>query len=215
MKFSAENLCVNRGIRTIIKDVSFALEAGEALIILGENGSGKSTLLRAIAGLLPISSGKLSLTQIEDDTAIYEQCHYLGHKNGMKDALSVQENLSFWQSYNGVLDANIENALATVDMGHVADVPFGYLSTGMKRRVSICKLLLNKRPVWIVDEPTSGLDLPSAKLFEELCNRFCRGGGILIAATHLPLGIKKSKELKLKKHSSFFDDSFLAEGPAT
>ena len=68
----------------------------------------------------------------------------------------------------------------------------------MKRRVSIAKLLVSDRPIWILDEPTAGLDAQSSKLFTKLCQTFCEGGGILIAATHLPLGIETEKTLEIK-----------------
>jgi len=200
MKLIVENLSLTRASQEIVSDISFELEAGEALIVTGENGSGKSTTLRGIAGLLPLAGGKITLldeTGKQFEGQVREYCHYLGHQNAMKPALTVRENLNFWQKFCGEPDLTIEEALEEVDLAHTIDLPFSYLSAGMKRRVSIAKLLVSDRPVWIVDEPTAGLDAQSSRMFTGLCQRFCEGGGILIAATHLPLGIETEKTLEI------------------
>lgn len=205
-------MAVERGERRIVSGVSFALGTGEALVVTGENGSGKSTLLRAIAGLLPCAQGSILLegrkvwrgVDIDEDAPLGEQCHYLGHQNGLKAALSVNENLTFWQKFygadHGAQNLSVEEALEIVGMAHTLDIPAGYLSTGMKRRVAIARLLVSERPVWIVDEPTAGLDAQSTKMFTDISHNFCKGGGILVAATHLPLGLKKPKKLEIKDH---------------
>lgn len=69
-------------------------------------------------------------------------------------------------------------------------LPFGYLSTGQKRRVSIARLLVSHRPLWIVDEPTAGLDKASEARFAELMRGHMRDGGMIVAATHIPLGLE-------------------------
>lgn len=200
MKLIVENLGLSRASQEVVSGISFELEAGEALIVTGENGSGKSTTLRGIAGLHPLSEGSVQLLDetgkaFEGETREY--CHYLGHQNGMKPALSVRENLAFWQSFCGEPDLTIEEALEEVDLAHTIDLPFSYLSAGMKRRVSIARLLVSDRPIWIVDEPTAGLDAHSVKMFSGLCKAYCEGGGILIAATHLPLGLETQKTLEI------------------
>lgn len=200
MKLIVENLAINRGEQEIVSDISFELAAGDALIVTGENGSGKSTTLRGIAGLLPLSNGGVKLL---DETGkafegeMREYCHYLGHKNAMKSALSVKENLEFWQKFCGDAHLSVEEALDEVDLLHTIDLPYHYLSAGQKRRVAIARLLVSDRPVWILDEPTSGLDGHSVKMFTSLCHAFCNEGGILIAATHLPLGIETEKTLEI------------------
>ena len=217
MRFEADTLSVNRGLRRVVQDVSFSLGEGDALTVTGANGAGKSTLLRALCGLLPLAEGRLRLTGIgegEDDPLIFrEHLHYLGPQNAMKAALSVGENLAFWQSFSGGAGGmTIEAALNAVELPHVADLPFSYLSTGMKRRVAICRLLVSEKPVWIVDEPTSGLDSHSSELFSGLCRAHCADGGILIAATHLPLGLGKAQALELETLFTFFEGDEFFDG---
>ena len=217
MRFEADSISVNRGLRRVVQDVSFSLGEGDVLTVTGANGAGKSTLLRALCGLLPLAEGKLRLTSIgegEDDPLIFrEHLHYLGPQNAMKAALSVRENLSFWRDFSGgTVGLTIEEALSAVELPHVADLPFSYLSTGMKRRVAICRLLVSEKPVWIVDEPTSGLDSHSSELFSGLCRAHCADGGILIAATHLPLGLGKAQALELETLFTFFEGDEFFDG---
>ncbi len=199
MKLTVKNLCVNRAGRRIVSAVSFSLRAGEALVVTGPNGSGKSTLLRAVAGLLPIADGNATLEGCEDDP-LREHCHYLGHQNGLKPALTARENLDFWQHFLGSPDSSAKEAFEQLDLSHALDLPVGYLSAGQQRRVAIARLLMTKKAIWIVDEPTTGLDKASAKLFTGIAKSYCASGGILIAATHLPLGIGKTKSLELAPH---------------
>ena len=200
MRLKIENLSVTRGGMDVISKFNHELCAGEAMLVTGENGAGKSTLLRAISGLLPLQSGKVILT---DDTGkdfenpVREYCHYLGHQNAMKSALTVHENLKFWQDFMGEHHLSVEEALDEVELLHVLEAPYSYLSSGQKRRVSIARLLVSDRPIWILDEPTSGLDARSVEVFSSLANAFCNDGGILVAATHLQLGLVDAKTVNI------------------
>jgi len=221
MKLVAKNLSVDRGWRRIVESLDFSLESGKALIVSGQNGSGKSTLLRAIAGLLPISAGELTLESegktITRSREIAGQMHYLGALNAMKPALSVGENLAFWQGFlkgDDNIGLAVRDALSGVGLAHVIDLPFGYLSTGMKRRAAIARLLVVEKPIWIVDEPTSGLDEKSAKLFTRLAADHCKKGGILIAATHLPLPIRGAAHLEIEPLATFHEGDGAFDMPA-
>jgi len=198
MRLIAENLGGERGGELLFSGLDFTISAGEALLVTGPNGSGKSTLLRIIAGLLSQVEGMLRL---EGAPAAFEgltaATHYLGHLNAMKPVLSIDENLHFWQSFNGRGQYSIAEALERVSLGEIGHLPFGYLSTGQKRRASIARLLISDRPVWLLDEPTAGLDKVSETQFAGLMREHLTNGGIIIAATHLPLGLAGSKELAL------------------
>ncbi|MEM9331526.1 MAG: heme ABC exporter ATP-binding protein CcmA [Pseudomonadota bacterium] len=200
MKLIVENLALSRGGQQIVSGISFELTAGEALVVTGENGSGKSTTLRGVAGLLPLDHGQVCLfdeTGKQFEEPVREYCHYLGHKNALKQNLTVRENLTFWQDFMGDTLLSVEEALEEVNLSHTIDLPSNYLSTGQKRRVAIAKLLVSDRPIWILDEPTSGLDAQSVDMFSHHIKAFCEDGGILIVATHLPLGLKDTKTLKI------------------
>ncbi|TPN32669.1 heme ABC exporter ATP-binding protein CcmA [Mesorhizobium sp. B2-3-3] len=198
MRLIAENLGGERGGESVFSGIGFALDQGQALVVTGPNGAGKSTLLRIIAGLLPKAEGGLLLEGGgEAFPSIASACHYLGHQNAMKTALSVAENLRFWREFDGSGDVGVEEALETVGLGGIGHLPFGYLSTGQRRRAAIAKLLLSHRPLWLLDEPTAGLDKASEARFAGLMRRHLGDGGIVVAATHLPLGIEGAKALRM------------------
>ena len=201
MRLKAENLAGERGGETIFANLSLAVETGETLVVTGPNGSGKSTLLRIICGLLQPEAGSVELADDSEVLPVRAACHYLGHQNAMKPALSVRENLSFWQKFNGARAFDIDEALDAVDLPGVEYLPFGYLSTGQKRRVSIAKLLVSHRPLWIVDEPTAGLDKASEVRFAELMRKHMQQGGMIVAATHIPLGLDGVKTLDMAAYS--------------
>lgn len=187
MRLVADNLVGERGGEIIFSALSFEIKKSEALVITGPNGSGKSTLLRIIAGLLTPAEGKVNLTEGGDTLPVSAACHYLGHQNAMKSGLTVRENLIFWQKFHEADGLPIDEALEAVDLPGVEHLPFGYLSTGQKRRVSIAKLLVSHRPIWIVDEPTAGLDKASETRFARLMHHHMQQGGMILAATHIPL----------------------------
>jgi heme exporter protein A len=197
MRLIAEKLEAMRGGETVFRRIGFSVSSGESLVVTGPNGSGKSTLLRVLAGLLPASSGTVRVEGGEEDAAVAASCHYLGHDNAMKTALTVTENLRFWQRFMGNPALGVQEALDAVGLGTIGHLPFGYLSTGQRRRSAIARLLVSHRPVWLLDEPTAGLDAASERSFAALMTAHVRDGGILVAATHLPLGIDGAKSLSL------------------
>ncbi len=197
MRLTAENLSGERSSQAVFSDIGFVLSAGESLIVTGPNGVGKSTLLRVIAGLLPPAEGSVRLDGGEEWPTIGSASHYLGHLNAMKTALSVNENLRFWQNFSGEPHLSVRDVLEMIGLGGVGHLPYGYLSTGQRRRASIAKLLVSYRPVWLLDEPTAGLDKASEKQFAALMQAHLDDGGIIIAATHVALELEGAKRLEM------------------
>ncbi|TKT82869.1 heme ABC exporter ATP-binding protein CcmA [Aquamicrobium sp. LC103] len=198
MRLTAEKLSGERGGETIFAGIDIVLAAGGGLLVTGPNGSGKSTLLRILAGLLPPAEGVIRLEGgSEEWPTVAAASHYLGHQNAMKTALTVAENLRFWRDFHGDPHLDVAEALEMVGLPGIGSLPFGYLSTGQRRRVCIAKLLVSHRPVWLLDEPTAGLDAGSERRFAGLMRAHLEKGGILIAATHLPLGLEGVGELRM------------------
>ncbi len=198
LTLSASALACQRGGRTVFRGLDFSVAAGETLLVTGRNGAGKSSLLRMIAGLIRIAEGRLVLAGGDDESSIGEQAHYLGHSDAQKPSLTVQENLAFWTAWLGGSGQPLE-ALATVGLDTLASLPAAYLSAGQKRRLSIARLIAVERPLWLLDEPTSALDTASQEILLDLMRAHVRRGGILVAATHLPLGLDRARELRLER----------------
>lgn len=197
MRLSAENLTCLRGSREIFSDINFDVASGQALAVVGPNGAGKSSLLRMVAGLLRLAGGRLNLDGGDGELTISEQAHYLGHQDALKPSLSVGEDLAFWARYLGGGGASVAEALAAVGLAAIANLPAGYLSAGQRRRLSIARLLAVRRPLWLLDEPTSALDAAARERLTELMRAHLAGGGLILAATHGPLGLDDVRELRL------------------
>jgi heme exporter protein A len=197
MRLLAESLSLSRGGRRLIEGLSFDVAAGEALVLTGPNGVGKTTLLRALAGFIAPEVGSVRLEGAQDEAAVAELAHYVGHANAVKAGLTVRENAHFWGRFlRGDVRA-VESTLESLHLADIAEVPAGYLSAGQKRRLGLARLLLAARPLWLLDEPTAALDVASQALLAGLMQRHLDGGGILVAATHGPLGLAGARILEL------------------
>jgi len=196
LRLTASELDCIRGSRSVFSNINLELSAGAALSLVGPNGSGKSSLLRLIAGLLRPSAGRIALAGGAAEQTIGEQAHYLGHLDALKPSLTVAENLRFWTRYLGGETAPLGPALAAAGLGGLADLPAGYLSAGQRRRLSLARLIAVPRPIWLLDEPTSALDSAGQERLAELMRGHLEGGGLIMAATHGPLGIA-CEELRL------------------
>ena len=196
MRLEGTGLACVRGGREVFSGLSFSVAGGEALLVTGRNGAGKSSLLRMIAGLVRVAGGRVVINGADPEKTVPEQAHYLGHQDALKPSLSVAENLEFWTRYLcGV--AAPSDALATVGLEALADLPAAYLSAGQRRRLSLARLLAVKRPIWLLDEPTSALDREAQDTLRDLMQSHLSGGGMILAATHGPIGLDGTQALRL------------------
>jgi heme exporter protein A len=195
---SATEIAVSRGGRSIFASVSFKLHDSELLAVTGANGAGKSTLLRAVAGLLPLAAGSVRFQADGGASeAVGEHAHYFGHLDGLKPSLTVRDNLALWARVAGAPGVPVIEALEEVELDHLDDLPAGYLSAGQRRRASLARLLVVRRPVWLLDEPTSALDARSEAVFGALLAAHLGAGGLAIAATHRPLPVAAAATLAI------------------
>ena len=197
MRLAASDLACVRGGRKVFSGLRFAVPAGGALLVTGPNGAGKSSLLRAIAGLVRPEDGRLVLEEGDPELSIGEQAHYLGHQDALKPSLTVAENLSFWTDFLGGAATSVAAALAAVGLDRLAGVPASYLSAGQRRRLSIARLIAVKRPLWLLDEPTAALDAAAQVLLGGIMRDHLAGSGLILAATHGPIGLDGAPELRL------------------
>jgi len=194
---TAEGVAVFRGERLIFRDFSFSVPSGGALVLAGPNGSGKSTLLRLLAGLVRPAAGRV-LWNGEDamaDLAAHgRRVAYLGHLDAVKPGLTVAENLHFAATVSG---GSVLTALSAVGLEALAELPARMLSAGQKRRLALARLLLSAASLWLLDEPTLGLDSDSIDRFGGLLAVHRAGGGVVVAATHVPLPLPDAAVLRL------------------
>ena len=186
-----------RGERLVFSEVDFAVRAGQVLLVSGPNGSGKSTLLRLLAGLLRPAAGMLTwggANVFADLPAHAGRVAYVGHQDAVKPGLTAAENLRFAARLNGGV---VQDALDAVGLEELGDLPARMLSAGQRRRLALARLLLSRAPLWLLDEPTLGLDAASVDRFGVMLDAHRAGGGMAVAATHLPLPVGEAAELVL------------------
>jgi heme exporter protein A len=187
-----KDVALVRGERLIQSDLSFRIREGGSMAIGGRNGAGKTSLLRAIAGLLEPRSGSIVL-RLRDGRALASGeergpfVGWIGHKDGIKPQLTPAEHLEFQLRY---LQRKIciDDALAQSGLTNLRDVPAQFLSAGQQRRLAFARLIISGRPLWLLDEPLSALDPHGRNFVRALTTSHCAGGGMVLAATHEPLG---------------------------
>ena len=200
MILQADPIEVERGGRLALSAPGFAVAAGQAGVLRGPNGAGKSTLLRALAGLLPMTTGDARLDDLSlkgDREEFTSHIAYAGHLDAVKPALSVRENLASWAALYETPAVGVEPALAAFDLTVIAGTPAGYCSAGQKRRLGLSRLLVMNRSVWLLDEPTVSLDAASVALFAEAVSIHCAAGGIALAATHIEIGLPEGPRIEI------------------
>jgi heme exporter protein A len=194
---AAEDVAVFRGERLVFRDLTLTVPAGGALVLAGPNGSGKSTLLRLLAGLVRPAAGRVLWDGVDALADLAEhgrRVAYLGHQDAVKPGLTVTENLRFAAAVSG---RSIVAALSALGLDTLADLPTRMLSAGQKRRLAISRLVLSTAPLWLLDEPTLGLDTASIDRFGDLLAAHRAGGGMVVAATHIPLPLPDAAGLQL------------------
>lgn len=186
------HVSVSRADRTILHDLSFTLDPGQAMLVTGENGSGKSTLLRTIAGLCPLDQGILRCNSTFS---------WLGHHNALKLSLTVRENLTLLlpTSHDDLL-----SALTSLALSSQIDTPVRQLSAGQQRRVAFARLLLSRASLWLLDEPTTSMDARNRDRVDALITHHCQQGGGALIISHTPMLREYERLLKwtLQPHAS-------------
>ncbi len=194
-----QGLCCQRDWRVIFHDLAFSLESGQALMLTGGNGRGKTSLIRILAGLSPPQGGHVSWngdSALGDPGAHAERLVYVGHANPVPPLLTVREILTFHAGLAGRPD-RVETALSCFSLGRVATWPGHALSAGWKRRVSLARLLLDDRPLWLLDEPAAGLDTEARQELQTRIERHCGNGGMAIFSSHGDIAVPGAGRLDL------------------
>jgi heme exporter protein A len=186
----AAGICRRYGRRWALVDVSFRLARGRVLMIAGRNGSGKSTLLRVLATAIRADRGSariLGLDLRDYREAVRQRLALLSHDSYHYEALTALENLRIAARFLGRDDsrAALVAALAEVDLGGRADDAVVTFSSGMRKRLSLARVLLKDAEVVLLDEPYAALDPQGFRLVDRLLERLRSQGRTVLMATHL------------------------------
>lgn len=188
--FRAEQLSCVRQDRVLFDQLSFELPAGQVLYIQGKNGAGKSSLLRLLAGLAEPETGQVLFRGTPIDQAnsdFSEQLLFIGHQAGIHSQLTALQNLAFWAALLGCSEYDPYALLGQLGLAGLEDIPCYMLSAGQQRRVSLARLWLTTRTIWILDEPFTSLDKQLIARLEARLQAHCASGGSVILTSHQAL----------------------------
>jgi len=192
IKLNATDLTLFRGDRCLFKDLSFALNPGELLLLEGKNGSGKTSLLRAIAGLLELESGAIywnDLPVSKEPQVFQNSLVWMSHKVGFKGDLTLVENLQYESKLRPPSTADFDDTLKQLNLGKLRRLPMRSLSAGQQRRVALARMLMSSATLWMMDEPVSNLDSEGRELAIRLLGKHLSDGGMAIVAAHQDINL--------------------------
>ena len=198
VSLKVEGLSLKKGYNLLIHNLNFQVRAGEAISLTGENGVGKTTLLRTLAGFMTPHSGTIHAhendVQVEPEIWHGRMTHFLGHQDALSPSRTVAQELKFQADFLGGDVAGIEQ----LNLTPLLDLETRYLSAGQKRRLSFARLLMVRRPLWLLDEPMAPLDVGHRALLAGIMQKHLSEGGMIIAAVHDALPFE-TRSLKLER----------------
>ena len=186
---SATGLSCVRGGNLLFRNLDLELRSGQAGMLTGPNGVGKSSLLRLIAGLLPAFAGEIRMS---GSVALCDD------KLALDEHLSLEVALQFWARMDGRNATEVGQAMTAAGLAHLAEVPVRYFSTGQRQRARLARTFLCGADIWLLDEPVNGLDKDSVDQLGEVLKAHLQRGGIILAASHIPLPIPTDLALDLQ-----------------
>ena len=177
---SASGLSLERGGRELFSGISLQLLRGQLVQIEGANGAGKTSLLRILAGLSRYGfAGRVEHRAPQ---------LFLGHQSAVKGLLTPRENLAWHVAGEaGFSAAEIDAALAAVNLYGYEDVPSHALSAGQHRRVNLARLYLSRAPLWLLDEPFTAIDRAGVGALEARLLQHLEQGGAVLLTSHQPV----------------------------
>ncbi|MCK5121179.1 MAG: cytochrome c biogenesis heme-transporting ATPase CcmA [Methylococcales bacterium] len=193
-----KDLSCIRDDRVLFEGLNFSLNPYQVLLLEGKNGSGKTSLLRILCGFREQDAGEIHWcdTAIKDSD-YFAQMAYVGHLDGVKKELTVTENLRMSLALSQAGKYSIEQALEKVLLAGYDDALVQSLSAGQKRRLSLARLLITKKSLWILDEPFTSLDREGIKLIESLMHEHINDGGMIILTSHHDLVLHEADVQKI------------------
>ena len=187
---TTSDLSCTRGDNTLFKDLSFQLNSGQCMHVIGPNGCGKTSLLRMLCGLRSPDEGLIQWNKksSQNNLEFQEATAYIAHKDGLKNELTAIENLAYYQQLEGISDINaLDHCLHKMGILQCADLTAQQLSFGQRRRLAFARLLIKEFDLWILDEPFTGIDIDGRAIIEGLCVAHLKDSGSIVMTHHQKL----------------------------
>lgn len=171
------------GKKQVLVDISFSINSGEIVALIGRNGCGKSTLLQIMAGCLHADSGELYYYAHKCDKpqSYRKYTGYVPQDNPFLEQLTVRDNLKLWKKGT---QKQLEQTIREFALEDILTQRVEELSGGMKRRLAIACALMNYPPAILLDEPTTALDFAHKDKIYQMLKQHKENNGIVLLATH-------------------------------
>lgn len=179
-----QEISAGYGTEEVIHKISLKLTEPSIYVVLGPNGAGKTTLFRTISGILRPFSGQVKF----DDLDLFNlkearrRIAYLSHLNALPEEMTVFNALKYYADIEG---GDVEHALDLLRLSDLRDKKFSSLSQGQKKRVSVGKIFLRERDLYLLDEPTSNVDPRISKEIRELLVEMSKNKFVLYSSHNL------------------------------
>ena len=172
--------------KAVLHDVSFRIDEPAVYVVLGANGAGKTTLFRTLSGVLRAMGGEVSVGGAPvDHPSGRNQLHYLSHIDGIPDGLKVREALEYYARVQRATTADVDRVLDLLAIRDWSDHFLVQLSAGQKKRVSVARVFLQPRSIYLLDEPTANLDPKVAREIRNLVLELSRDKIVLYSSHNL------------------------------
>ncbi len=187
MKITIQNIRKNYGKKAVLKDVTFTVESGKCVGILGGNGCGKSTLLSILAGVQQADGG--SFLYDDKDLFAYRRQRaqlvgYVPQGTPLLEELTAKDNLSLWCSKEKMAKELDDGVFKLLGIDEFLKVPVSKMSGGMKKRLSIGCSIAHDPPILLLDEAMAALDISCKQKIFEYIETHKQRGGIVLLVTH-------------------------------
>lgn len=194
-----KNVTKNFKKTTVVDNVSFDVNEGEIVGLLGENGAGKTTTLRMVSTMLKISDGEITVNGIDvkkNPEKVRKEIGILfGGDVGLYDRLTGRENIRYFANLYGMskLEANkrIDDLAKSFGMEDYIDKPVGKYSRGMKQKISISRSIVHNPSIMLFDEPTTGLDVSAARIVQNFILQCKKENKVILFSSHSMKEVEK------------------------
>lgn len=184
---------------TVVNDITFTVNPGKIVGLLGENGAGKTTTLRMISTMLKITSGEAIVNNYSasiDPVKVRNEIGILfGGDVGLYDRLTARENIRYFANLYGIdnkeADKRIDELSKRFQMDEYIDKRVSKFSRGMKQKVSIARSIVHSPSVMLFDEPSTGLDVTAARTIQEFILSCKEEGKTILFSSHSMAEVEK------------------------
>jgi len=183
-KLELQEVSAGYGIEEVIHRISLNITEPSIYVVLGPNGAGKTTLFRTICGILRPFSGQAKFDDFDlfNSKEARKRIAYLSHLNALPEEMTVFNTLKYYADIEG---GDVEHVLDLLGLIDLRDKKFSSLSQGQKKRVSVGKIFLRERDLYLLDEPTSNVDPKVSKEIRELLIELSKNKFVLYSSHNL------------------------------